>query len=124
MNPLIKNFVASGAIGHRALLKFTATDGVLAVATAPADVIAGVADCPGGAKDGERFDAVLFGPAEVVCGGAISPGAFITAGAGGKAMAAAPAAGANAVLAGRLLVGGANGDFARAFINPGMMQGA
>lgn len=124
MTPLIKNFVASGAIAHRALLKFTATDGVLAVATAAADLIAGVADCPGGAADGERFDAVIFGPAEVVCGGAISPGGFITAGAAGKAVAAAPAAGANAVLAGRLLVGGANGDFARAFINPGMMQGA
>jgi hypothetical protein len=34
MNPHIKTFIASGAIGHRRLVKFTANDGEVALAGA------------------------------------------------------------------------------------------
>lgn len=124
MNPHIKNFVASGAVGHQVQVKFTANDGEVAVATAPTDKIAGVTDCPGGVANGGRVDVILFGPAKVKCGGTITPGAAITAGAAGVAVAAAPAAGVNANIAGRLLVNAVNGDIAEAFVNPGTIQGA
>jgi hypothetical protein len=124
MNPHIKTFVASGAIGHRRLVKFTANDGEVALATAATDIIAGVVDFPSGAANGERVDVVLFGPAEVVAGGTITPGALITAGAAGAAVAAAPASGANAVTAGFVLAGAVAGDFVRAFVQRGSIQGA
>ena len=124
MNPHTKNFAASGAVGHRRLVKFTATDGVLALATAPTDLIAGVSDCPGGVADGQRFDVIQHGPAEVVAGGTIAPGASFTAGAAGAAFAAAPAAGVNNVVAGFTETGAVVGDFVRAFVQRGHIQGA
>ncbi|WP_411037628.1 hypothetical protein [Shinella sp. BYT-45] len=124
MSRIVKNFVASGAVGHRRLVKFTANDGEVALATAATDLIAGVTDFPGGAESGQRIDVVLFGPAEVVCGGTIAPGAAITAGAGGAAVAAAPAAGANNVTGGFLLQGAVANDIARAIVQRGHIQGA
>lgn len=123
MNPHIQTFVASGAIGHRRQVKFTANDGEVALATAPTDVIAGVTDFPGGATNGQRIDVVLFGPADVEVGGVVTPGAGITADASGKAIAAAPGAGVNHFVSGRLLVNGAAGDIAKAFVNPHRIQG-
>lgn len=124
MNPFVKTFVAAGDIGHRRLVKFTANDGEVALATAATDKIAGVADFPSGAKSGERIDIVLFGPAEVVAGGAITAGSEITAGAAGVAVAAAPASGASAVTAGFVLSGAASGDFVRALIQRGQFTAA
>lgn len=124
MNPFVKTFVAAVDLAHRAIVEFTANDGEVTLSTTASGPIAGVVDHPGGAKTGERVDVVLFGPAEVVAGGAILPGRFFVAGAGGKAVAAAPAAGANNVIGGRVLVGAANNDIVKAFINPGSMQGA
>lgn len=123
MSRIIKNYVAAVALTHRAQVKFTANDGEVTLATAATDPIAGVVDFPGGVAAGERVDVVLFGETEVVAGGAGAPGAFITAGAAGVSVAAAPAAGVNAYVAGRILAGMANGDFVRAFINPGRIQG-
>lgn len=124
MNSFIKNFVASGAVAHRRLVAFTATDGQLAQASGAANErLAGVVDCPGGVASGERFDVVLFGPADVECGGNILPGQFIVADAQGRAIAGAPAAGANASVAGRLLINAASGDIAKAIVNPSQIQG-
>lgn len=121
MNPHVKTFVASGAIGHRRLVKFTANDGEVALATAATDKIAGVTDFPSGAPSGGRIDVVMFGPAEVVAGGNITPGALITAGAAGVALAAAPAAGTSVTTAGFSMVGAVSGDFVRAFIQRGAL---
>ncbi|WP_320202462.1 hypothetical protein [Agrobacterium rosae] len=123
MNPHTKTFTASGAIGHRRQVKFTATDGVVALATAPTDVIAGVTDFPGGATDGKRIDVVLFGPAEIECGGTMTPGATFTTDATGRAVAAAPAAGVNNYIGGRVHENTVIGDYATAFINPSRIQG-
>ena len=122
MNPYVKTFTASGAVGHRRMVKF-ASDGVVTAATATTDAIIGVADAPGGAIDGADVDVVLFGPAEVEAGGAFSAGAFLTAGAAGVAVDAAPGAGVNAHTLGRPLSDGASGDFVKAFVNPGRIQG-
>ncbi|MGI8395669.1 hypothetical protein ACRYWZ_04770 [Agrobacterium deltaense] len=123
MNPFIKSFVCAGAIGHRKQVKFTANDGEVALATAPTDVIAGVTDFPGGAADKARIDVVLFGPADIEIGGAVTPGASVTADATGRAVAAAPAAGVNNFVLGRVLVNGVAGDIAKAFVNPHRIQG-
>jgi hypothetical protein len=124
MTRFTKNFIASGAVTHRRLVVFTATDGILAQATGAAgERLAGVVDFPGGAASGGRFDAALFGPADVECGGNILPGQNIVSDAQGRAVVAAPAAGTNAAIAGRLLVNGALGDIAKAFVNPDQIQG-
>ncbi|KQR75755.1 hypothetical protein [Rhizobium sp. Leaf341] len=123
MNPYTKTFVASGDLSHRALVKFTANDGEVALATAPTDLIAGVVDYPNGAKSGGRVDVVLFGPAEVLVGGTVLPGAGITADGTGRAIAAAPGAGINHFVVGRVLTNGVVGDIAKAFINPHRIQG-
>lgn len=123
MNPHIKTFTASGSIAHRRQVKFTATDGVVALATAATDTIIGVVDFPGGATDGQRVDVVLFGPAEIECGGTMTPGAGFTADANGRAVAAAPAAGVNNYIGGRVHENAASGDFATAFVNPSRIQG-
>lgn len=124
MNSFIKNFAASGAIVHRRLVAFTATDGTLVQASGTAgERLAGVVDCPGGVAAGERFDVVLFGPADVECGGNILPGQNIASDAQGRAIVAAPAAGANASIVGRTLINAASGDFAKAFVNPSQIQG-
>lgn len=119
---IVKTFNASGAIGHRRQVKATANDGEVAIAGAGDEVI-GVTDFPSGAQNGERIDVVLFGLAEVVAGGAIAPLKQIMAGAGGIAVAAAPAAGVNAYVGGRVLNSAVNGDFVTAFVNPTRIQG-
>jgi hypothetical protein len=123
MNPFTKAFVASGAIGHRKFVKPTANDGEVALATAATDNIIGVTDFPSGAASGARIDVILFGPADIDVGGTVAPGALITTDAAGKAVAAAPGAGVNHFIGGRILVNGASGDIAKAFINPTRIQG-
>ena len=124
MNPFVKSFTAAGACTHRRLATFNANDGEIAQATGPTQRIAGVFDCPGGATSGQRVDVILFGPADIDYGGTVLPGAYITADADGKAVAAAPAQGVNNFLAGRALVNAASGDIAKSFINTSVMQGA
>lgn len=124
MNPFVKTFVAAARIEHRTIVVFTGNDGEVTPATNATGRVAGVVDYPGGADAGQRIDVVLFGPADVVAGGTMLPGAFFVANASGQAVAAAPAAGANAVLAGRVLANAVSGDIVKAFVNPGSMQGA
>ncbi len=123
MNATVKTFIASGAVSHRRLVKFTANDGEIAQASAATDKIAGVVDYPGGALDGQRVDVVLFGIADVDFGGTVPPGSDVTSDANGKAVAAAPAAGVNNAIAGRALTSAVSGDIAKTFINPGKVQG-
>lgn len=123
MNPHTQTFVAAGTIGHRRQVKFTANDGEVALATAATDIVIGVTDFPGGATVGERIDVVLLGPAEIECGGTIAPGVGFTADANGKAIAAAPGAGVNHYVGGRILVNAVSGDIAKVFVNPHRIQG-
>jgi hypothetical protein len=120
---IVKTFIAATAIAHNRLVKAGANDGEVALATASTDAIIGVVDYPSGAAIGERVDVVLFGEAEVIAGGTITPGAFITADAAGAAIAAAPAAGVNARTPGLLLINAVSGDIARALIVPNRIQG-
>jgi hypothetical protein len=123
MSKIIKNYIAETAIGHRALVKSGTADGKVVVATAATDDIIGVADAPGGAAVNARLDIVLLGEAEVISGGAIPRFGYITAGAAGAAVAAAPAASVNNGVGGRVFVSAVSGDFVKAFINPTRIQG-
>ena len=120
---LIKNFLATSAIPHRRQVKAGANDGEVALATASTDLIIGVTDCPGGAAIGDRVDVVLLGETELDIGGTIAFGAFFTADAAGKGVAAAPAAGVNARTGGIMTIGAVSGDIARVLVTPSRIQG-
>ncbi len=120
---IIKNFLATTALAHRRQVKAGANDGEVALATAPTDNIIGVTDHPGGAAIGDRVDVVLLGETELEIGGTITPGAFFTADANGKGVAAAPAAGVNARTGGLMTIGAVSGDIARVLVTPSRIQG-
>lgn len=120
---MIKNYIADGAIAHRRLVRFSSADGRVVQAAAATDAIIGVADCPGGAVAGERVDVVRSGLAEVEFGGAVTRGGLVTADAAGKAVAVAPAAGANVRTIGVAEETSASGDLAPVLILAGSHQG-
>lgn len=124
MSKIIHTYTCETAIPNRRQVKPGSVDGKVALATSSTDLIIGVSDCPGDAAIGDRIDVVLFGEAEVDAGGTVAFGAFITADASGKAVAAAPAAGVNARTGGLLHLSAAvSGDVARVFVNPNRIQG-
>lgn len=126
MNPILtKNFVAETAIPGGRLVKHGSTAGTVALATAATDAICGASVSDVSAEAGERVDVVMLGLSYVTAGAAIVAGAPITADASGRAVAAAPAAGANARLAGfGHEAATALGDQVVCHIVPGVMQGA
>jgi len=123
MNPgLTKTYIAQGAIPARAIVKAGGTDGTVAVATSGADAIIGVAERLD-TDDGERVDVIHSGIAEVVCGGNITSGGFLTASNAGVAVAAAPAAGVNARTVGLALTSGSTGDIIDTLLTLTRIQG-
>ncbi|MBS7541490.1 DUF2190 family protein [Ancylobacter lacus] len=121
---MVKTFIAGGAIGHRRYVKFGAADGTVLQAAAATDAVIGVTDCPGGVATGDRVDVVLLGVTDVEFGGTVARGGLLVSDASGKAVAAAPASGANVFVGGRALVSAVSGDIVPAFVNPGQIQGA
>lgn len=93
-------YTAGAAILPRRLLKFSASRTVIQ-ATAATDAIIGVSDSLGAAAAGDRVEVYQLGThIEVLAGGNITRGAELTSDADGKAVAAAPAAGATCRTAG------------------------
>ena len=122
-NPdVIKNFQADGDVGAYLLLKPGSDDNQVAVAAAATDALIGASTFVA-AKDGAPCDAVLGGIADVYCGDDVAFGDPITSDADGKAVKAAPVAGANARLAGVALCAGAAGDLIQVLLSPSVMQG-
>lgn len=120
---LTKTFTAGAAIARRRLLKLSA-DGTVIQATAAGDAIIGVSDMSADvAAAGDRVEVRLSGIAEVDVGGAITRGALITSDASGKAVAAAPAGGANNRTAGFGFVTYANGDIGDFLLTFASLQG-
>lgn len=123
-NPgLIKSFNAEGAIQGRRIVKFGTDDGQATQATAETDILFGVSEIID-ADDGDRVDIVLTGIPEVEYGGNVSRGDQLTAGADGKAVKAAPAAGVNNRIVGTAMVDGVAGDYGSVLLGPGQVQGA
>lgn len=123
-NPgLIKNYDAGAAIAKYRIVKFGTSDYTVIQAAAATDLLIGVSNLLG-ADSGDRVDVVKSGIAQVEYGGNVTRGALLTADADGKAVAAAPAAGANASVIGYAEVSGVSGDIGAVFIAPGSLQTA
>ncbi|MBF0481275.1 MAG: DUF2190 domain-containing protein [Desulfovibrionaceae bacterium] len=123
MNPgLIKTYGADGAIPARAIVKAGSAAGKMAAASAATDAIFGVNERLD-AADGELVDIVHTGIVEVVCGGNLAYGDFFTSDANGRAIKAAPGAGVNMSVAGRILEAGVPGDIVRGLLIITQIQG-
>jgi len=119
---LTKSYDASGAIADHTIVKITA-DNTVAAGAAATDDLVGVSDAPGGVATTERVDVIHAGVADVLYGGVVAVGDFLTSDASGKAVAAAPAAGTNNSVIGRALIAGVANDIGKVLVNPGQIQG-
>ena len=109
---LTKSYDATGAIAPRRIVKLSGA-GQAAHATSATDALLGLADELGATK-GARVDVHLAGIAPVEAGGVFSAGAWLTADADARAVAAAPPA---PILASAIVTGAdANADIALAGI--------
>lgn len=112
----------TGGIGKYLIAKFGSNDGEVALCGAGESAIGVTTDIA--AAEGERCDVVRSGLAPVIYGGTVTRGALLVSDAAGKAVAAAPAQGANVRVIGIAEVSGASGDVGAVFLTPGIMQGA
>lgn len=123
-NPtLIKEGTAEGAITKCRIVKFGANDGGYLQAAAAADFLVGVYSESFDVASGERLGVTKQGIADVEFGGVVTRGAPLTSDANGKAVVAAPAAGANVRIIGFAEVSGVAGDIGQVWVEPGLMQG-
>lgn len=120
---LTKSLEATTAIPARTLVKFGAADGAGVPAVDGAAFIVGV----NGDVDtavGERASVHSIGNiADVLYGGTVARGDPLTADAQGRAVTAAPAAGANVYIAGYAEVSGVINDIGSLYVQPGRIQG-
>lgn len=123
MNPgLIKNYVAETAVAQFRIVKPGSTDDYVVQSTAATEALMGVSGFVGGDAGG-RVDIIKSGITDVEYGGTVTRGDWLTSDASGKAVASAPAAGANANVIGRAEVSGVAGDIGSVLIAPGRIQG-
>lgn len=123
-NPALP-LTAGAAVAPRRIVKFGAADGVVIQAAAAADMSIGVSDSLGASAAGDRCEVYTSGPGvEIDVGGNITRGAPITSDANGKAVAAAPAAGANVRIIGFAMASYAAGDIGEFDLSKSVMQGA
>jgi hypothetical protein len=120
---LIKSLEATTAIPARRLVKFGAANGTGVPAVDGASYIRGVsADID--TAIGERASVQMTGNiADVDYGGAVTRGDPLTADNLGRAIVAAPAAGANMFIVGYAEVSGNLGDIGSVDVLPGRIQG-
>lgn len=120
--PVHKTFVAGAAIGAYKIVKFGADDNTVVLAAASTDLLIGVTNQVGPAL-GERLDVIYNGIGEVTLGGTVTRGQKLTSDASGNAIAAAPAAGANAQIVGVAMQSGVSLDVVEVLLSQGVMQG-
>ncbi|MBA4792293.1 MAG: DUF2190 family protein [Phenylobacterium sp.] len=112
-------FTAGAAIAGRRFVKFSA-EGTVVQATASTDAIIGVSDSLGAKAAGDIVDVYQLGThIEVEAGGNLTRGLEITSDANGKAVTAAPAAGASCRTAGIVQGSYVAGDVAEYLASPG-----
>lgn len=119
---LIVNYTAEGALAKNRIVCFGATDSSVKQATAVADYMIGVTENFAYAT-GDRVDVVRTGLAEVEYGGNVTRGQPLTADSVGRAVAAAPAAGANNRIIGYAEVSGVSGEIGSVLVGAEMIQG-
>lgn len=120
---LIKSLEATTAIPARRLVCFGAADGTGIPATGGTVYIRGVSSDIDTAV-GERASVQMVGNvSDVVYGGTVARGDPITSDGTGRAITAAPAAGANMFIVGFAEVSGVVGDIGSVDVNPQRIQG-
>lgn len=122
MTTEFKSLTAQAAVARFLILKHGTADGTVVPAAAATDLLIGTADGLDKAI-GEMVDMDVRPVAEVKLGGAVTRGQPLTANAAGKAVVAAPAAGANVRLIGYAMKSGADGDVIPYIRALGVMQG-
>lgn len=121
---LQKGYTAAVDIPAHRLMKFAAADGQVTLAVDGSAAIIGV-QSELDVEAGDRASAAMVGNIEdVEFGGNVSRGQPLTADAQGRAIVAAPGAGANAYCIGLAEVSGVAGDIGTVIISPFIMQGA
>ena len=118
----IRNFKAEAAIPAFTIVKNGTVDGNALAAAAVGDKLLGVTTDIAAAIN-ERCDVILAGPADVLFGATVARGDLLTSDATGRAVTAAPAAGANNRIIGVALVSGVVGDVGQMIVSQGSAQG-
>lgn len=119
---LSRCFTAKSAIPEFSIVKIGTADWEALLAASGNDSIIGVStDIP--ANTGERCDVILNGTADILYGGTITRGDWLTADSNGRAVTAAPAAGVNSNVIGRAQVSGVLGDIGAVIISASRIQG-
>lgn len=116
-------FDAGAAITKRRIVKPGAADLAVVQGAAATDFLIGVSTDVD-SDSGDHVDVILSGVAEVEYGGNVTRGALLTSDADGKAVVAAPAAGANNRVIGIAVISGVSGDIGSVLISPHQIQGA
>jgi len=119
---LAKNYTAGAAIAAFRIVKMGSNDGEVVQSAAATDLLIGVNGEIAPAS-GERVDIQKVGIARIEFGGTVTRGGPVTSDATGRAVAAAPAAGANNRIIGFAEVSAVSGDIADVLLAPGLMQG-
>jgi hypothetical protein len=104
------------------IARFGADDDTLDLASASTDGLLGVFQHTTEAA-GEDVRVMLSGISRLKLGGTVTRGDWLTSDAEGKGVAAAPAAGVNAEVAGRALASGVDGDIIPVLLAQGRVQG-
>jgi hypothetical protein len=122
-NPgLTKAYIADADIQPYLILKVGSVDGNVALATAATDKLKGVSENVPVAA-GQTVDVIHSGIANVVAGGTIADGDWLTVNASSQAITAAPATGANAQIIGKAMTSAVAGDIFPVLIEMGQNQG-
>lgn len=123
-NPtLSKTYLSGAAVGANKLVKMGAADEKVIEATDGSVPIIGVSLHATTGAD-QRIEVQVAGIATVKSGGAVGRTDYVTAGAAGVAVAAAPAAGVNSNVAGmNASKAAANGDLFEIRLSPHRLQG-
>lgn len=124
-NPgLIKAMVAEAAILPNRIVKFGSSDGAVVTAAAATDALIGVSDALGQDTAGARVEVIVTEIADITAGAAFARGVPITSDSQGRAIAAAPATGANVRIVGiAQAAASAAGDLVPVNLSLGVMQG-
>lgn len=119
---MFKSYKAAAAVGAFLILKHGAADDTVVISTAAADKLIGTSDSL--AKDtGEMVDVDFRAEAKVTLGGNVTRGDPLTSDGQGRAITAAPAAGANVRIIGYANQSGVLGDVIRYERALGTLQG-
>ena len=121
---LTKTYVAEGATPRRRIVRFGTGKGSVTLGAAATDDLVGVTDHTADTASGARVDVHRAGLVEVEAGAAFAKGKPLTTDGTGRAIAAAPAAGANVRIIGLSeAAAGAAGDVVDVMLAPSVMQG-